>query len=357
MGVFGTCPSLVKRPKIRNYLTKSISAKWDRSTGTHLIIDKQSNVFWGILSVLGASFAFTLNDVGIKFLSGDYALHQIVLFRATVAILFTLAIFVPLEGGYQNLKTNRIGLHLFRGFMIVLANMTFFAGLASLSLPTATALFFVAPLFITALSALLLGENVGIRRWLAVVAGLTGVVVMMRPGADAFNLTALLPVAAAFFYAATQIMTRKMGLSEKASTMAFYIQLTFILVSSVVGLGLGDGSFSGSENPSLEFLTRKWFWPPLGDLIIMTGIGCMSATGGYLISQAYRLCEAAFVAPFEYCALPIAIVWSVVFFGEWPDGVTWLGIAFIAGAGLFILWREKAKDTKVVARRPMPRHR
>jgi len=301
--------------------------------------------------------AFTLNDVGVKLLSGDYALHQVILTRASVAILLTLMFFIPLEGGFKNLRTKRLTMHLLRGLCVVIANMTFFLGLASLTLSEATAIFFIAPLAITALSVLILRETVGKQRWFAVLVGLVGVIVMLRPGIGTFNYAALLPLIAAFAYATLQIMTRKMGLTEKASTMAFYIQLTFIIVSSVIGLSFGDGRYSGTGNPSVDFLMREWIWPNGHDWMVMAAVGAMSAIGGYLISQAYRLCEAAVVAPFEYIAIPIAIIWSVLFFSEWPDSIAWIGITLIFGAGLFVFWRETVLGKKVAIQRPMPRHR
>ena len=155
--------------------------------------------FTGILCVLGAVTAFTTQDMAIKWMSGDYPLHQIVLTRAIVALLLTLAVFMPLEGGLGNLRTRRLPLHLLRGLAVVFANMAFFTGLASLPLGEATAIFFVAPLFITLLSVVLLHEQVGPRRWLAVLVGLGGVVVMVRPGGETFQWAALFPLGAAFF--------------------------------------------------------------------------------------------------------------------------------------------------------------
>ena len=140
-----------------------------------------------ITCVLAAQFFFTTQDMAIKWLSGDYALHQIILTRAAVGILFVLAFFVPLEGGYSGLRTRKLGLHLLRGFGIVIANLCFFTGLITLPLGEATAIFFVAPLLITALSVLLLGESVGASRWAAVVSGLVGVLIVLRPREDVFS--------------------------------------------------------------------------------------------------------------------------------------------------------------------------
>ena len=173
----------------------------------------------------------------------------------------------------------------------------------------ATAIFFVAPLFITALSVPFLGERVGIRRWISVAAGLIGVVVIMRPGTEAFRYAALAPVLAAFAYASMQITARKLGMTERASTMAFYVQVTFLLVCTASGLVVGDGRFAeGIDSPTLLFLLRAWTTPAQTDGAVMIGVGVLSACGAYLISQGYRLAEATTVTPFEYIALPLAIL-------------------------------------------------
>lgn len=311
----------------------------------------------GILCASGAWFAFSLNDVGIKYLSGAYALHQIVFVRAVVALCMTLLVFMPLEGGSALLKTRHPFMHIARGLCVVMANLTFFTGLATISLPEASAIFFVAPLFITALSVVFLGERVGPRRWMAVVVGLIGVVIMLRPGTDAFRLAGLLPLCAALGYAVLQILTRRIGLREKASTMSFYIQIVFVFVCAMFGLLVGDGRYAPGDNASLDFLLRAWVWPQPMDLAIMCGLGVASGFGGYLVSQAYRICQAAVLAPFEYLALLLAIFWGVVLWGEWPDLVAWSGIVLILGAGLYVFWREVVLNREFVVVHPMPRNR
>ena len=311
----------------------------------------------GISCIILAHVFFTTQDMTIKFINGDYALYQVMLIRSIVAMLFTLLIFVPIDGGFKYLRTQRLGLHLLRGFGIVIANLCFFTALISMPLAEVKAIFFIAPLLITALSVFLIGEKVGLRSWVAVLVGLLGVIIMLRPGSGFFNPASILPLVAALAYALVQIMTRKIGENEKASTMAFYIQLNFVAVSGLMGLIFGDGHLADPSQPTLNYLFRAWTVPSWGDGMIIIGIGLINGLAAYFISQAYRISKAGIVAPFEYVALPCSIFWSITVFGDWPDTVSWLGIVLIAGAGLFIAYSETLQGRKNILYGPMPRNR
>ena len=275
-------------------------------------------------------------------MSGDYPLHEIILVRAFSAIVVTLFI-VRLEGGVRLLRTRRLGLHLVRSALLVVANASLFLALAQMSLAEATSIFFVAPLLITALSALVLRETVGPRRWTAVCVGLAGVFVMLRPGEGALRLIALLPLVAAGAYASMQILTRRLGATERASTLALYAQTGLLVASAAVGIVAGDGRFAPEDDPSLAFLLRAWTIPSAADGALFLGIGVLSGIGGYLVSQAYRISAPATIAPFEYVALPMSVLWGVVFFADWPDSITWAGMALICGSGLYVLRRETTR--------------
>lgn len=294
----------------------------------------------GVLSALGAAVCFSINDVSIKFLSGDYALHQVVLIRTIIGMTLLLVFIFPLQGGVKNFRTKRLGVHIVRGLFVVFANVFFFLGLAAMPLADAVAIFFVSPVIITGFSVLILGEHVGPRRWAAVGVGLIGVLIVMRPGTSAFQMASLFPLAAAVGYALLHIMTRKIGGTESPATMTFYIQVVFIVISAGIGLVVGDGRFDGQGGPSLEFFFRPWSWPDPGDYLVFLLIGACSTVGGYLISQAYALCEAGLAAPFEYVALPMAIFFGVVVFGQWPDAISWAGTSLILLGGLYMFWRE-----------------
>ena len=308
-----------------------------------------------IAFVLFGVFCISLNDMLIKQLSSGYPLHEIVFFRSAIALLVTL-VFLQFEGGFAALRTDRPMLHVFRGILVVVSNMAFFLALAVLPLADATALFFVAPLFITLLSIPLLGEKVGPLRIGAVIVGFIGVIIMQRPWESGDSLPAsrivlLLPVLAALTYALNQLMTRKLGVKAPASTLAIYIQATFLVVSIGFFLAAGDGCFAANTtSASLEFLLRAWIWPPPEERIWLLGMGINGALIGYSLSQAYRLASAATVAPFEYIGLPLAVFWGLIIFGDLPTWEVWTGIALIIASGLFVFFRERIKANRVTSR-------
>lgn len=321
---------------------------------------RQYNPAAGIAFVLIGIFAISINDMLIKFLSGGYPLHQMVFTRSLIGIGFSFAL-VQLEGGWRILKTDQPGLHLMRGLLIVVANMTFFTALAVMPLAEATAVFFVAPLMITLLSIPLLGEKVGPMRIGAVLVGFVGVMIMTRPWevGDARQvslLTYALPVLAAFTYALYNVLTRFLGAKSKASAMAVYIQACFILVSLLFWSAAGDGRFATDlENESLIFLLRAWIWPEGTDRWLFVGLGFNAAIIGYCLGQAYRLADAATVAPFEYVGLPLAIFWGWLIWGELPNPPVAIGIALILGSGLFVFVRERQKNRNVISRKRVHR--
>ncbi|MBT8408486.1 MAG: DMT family transporter, partial [Alphaproteobacteria bacterium] len=260
--------------------------------------------------------------------------------RTLVAFVFLLCMVVPLTGGFSELRTERLGAHLLRGGCVVFANLCFFLGLAALPLAEAVAIFFVGPFLIAIFSIVFLGETVGPRRWIAIATGLIGVLLVLRPGTEAFQPAAILPVLAAAGYGMLHIITRRIGGTESATAMVFWTQTTMLAVAGVAGVLFGDGRFDRFEHPSIAFLFRAWVWPTPFDAGLIVALGFTITVAGFAISEAYRRSEAAFIAPFEYIALPLAVLWGFVIFGEWPDLWAQAGIALIMGSGMILIWRE-----------------
>ena len=297
----------------------------------------------GILFALGGAMVLSVNDLSIKFLSGSYPLHEVILLRAIVGMAIVLIVMGLSPRGFVQMKTQLWRGHLFRVSVVMVSNVTYFLGLAAMPLADAVATAFVAPLLLTMMSALILGEYVGPKRWAAVAVGMLGVVVMVRPGEGVIHPAAILVLISAVCYATSQLMTRRMRETESAVTFNFYVQCGFVVVSIAMGLTVGDGHMAGSGSASLEFLFRPWVIPAPADWWAFIATGIAVGVGGLLMSQAYRTTPAALVAPFEYTGMPMAIFWGVVVFGTWPDHTAWAGIALICGAGLYTLWRETVR--------------
>jgi drug/metabolite transporter (DMT)-like permease len=230
-----------------------------------------------------------------------------------------------------------------RGLLIVLANLTFFAGLASLPLAEASAVVFVSPVLITIFSFYFLGEQIGVWRWSAVIVGLIGMICVVQPFGARLELTYLWPLAAAVCYAGFTVTTRFLGRTEGVASLATYSIVSFLVVSVAMGLLVGDGSFANTGNPNLEFLLRAWRWPDAADLGQIAAIGVLSAVIAIAMSAAYRAGEASFLAPFEYVNLPLVLLWGFLIFGDFPNALALFGMALIASGGMIMIFRERAK--------------
>lgn len=293
-----------------------------------------------ILCVMGASLAFSLNDITVKYFTDSLPLHEVILFRSLFGMAFILFLFGRGEPLKTMFSTRRLSRHILRGLSVVVANFAFFAGLAALPLAEASAIFFIAPLLITGFSAFFLGEYVGVWRWTALLVGLLGVLIIVKPGSAAFQWAVILPLLSAIAYATLHTITRSMGLAESPITMSLYIQLVFIVVCLGMGLMFGDGRFAGLGHPSAEFILRAWAWPSGRDVLLFVAAGFFSASGGYLISQAYRSSSAGLVAPFEYSTVILAVLWGYIFWQEVPGLSSAFGIFLIIASGVFVAIRE-----------------
>ncbi|MDE0308486.1 MAG: DMT family transporter [Acidiferrobacterales bacterium] len=303
------------------------------------IINNLSQNVQGIVCLIFALLCLTVSDAIIKWLSSTYALHEITLIRALFALTMVV-VFAKYFGDLSRVRTRRLGLHLIRGFMLVLANIFFFLGLSVMPLATTVALFYCAPFFICILARVILHEPVGLPRWMAIAAGMLGVVVIAQPGGTDFSWSVFLPVGAAFTYSLMVMMTRKLAISDSAESMSFYIQACFLIFSLLSGLLIGDGRFNTFDHPTLDFLLRAWLWPSLKDFQILLICGAASAAGTYLLSQSYRIAQASVVAPFEYVSLPFAIAVGFIVWGDLPGLSDYIGSALIVCSGLVVVYFE-----------------
>jgi drug/metabolite transporter (DMT)-like permease len=301
----------------------------------------------GIGFLIAGVFVFSLQDVIIKWISGSYPVHQIVFIRSIFAVIPILFI-AHFEGGFHILRTHHHVLHIIRSLLMFFAYICFYLSLAVLPLAETVSLFFASPLFITILAVIVLNEKVGLGGWIAVLIGFCGVIVMLKPGVKMINPAGLLALLAAFFYATGSIITRRLGKTESGLSLAFYPIILYLVFSTIVAITLNYSSISKNSDPNLAFLIREWQFPSQVDLFLLVFTGMIAAAGFYFLSQAYRLAQPSTIAPFEYIAVPLSVVWGYVVWKDILEPQSIIGLVLIVGSGLYIFGRKKTFVSKYV---------
>jgi len=294
----------------------------------------------GILYLVLAVWVISLQNIAIKWIGGDYSALEIVAVRSVVALPAVL-IFYRSEGQRGLPSTQHHKLEYVRGVFLFLSYTTYMMGLAALPLAEIEAIRFSAPLMITFLSFLMLGENVGPRRWLAIAVGFLGALLIIKPGAPDFNLGSIFILISVLFYALTAILTRKLKNDDSSATMAYFSSLVYLVAALILAplpLFVGEAI---NPHPSIAFVIRSWNMPTPIDLGIMMGLGLVWASWMVLLSRAYSLAEASVAAPFEYVSLPINIFWGFLIWNEVPTLATLLGALLTLLSGIYVLSHQK----------------
>lgn len=276
----------------------------------------------GMLAMLVAVAMFSLMDAGLKVLSAHYAPLQVASLRGLVSLPLVL-LWCALRGGFGQLLQVRWSLHLWRGALSVLMLAAFAYALRSLPLADAYAIFFVAPLLITALAVPLLGERVDAPRWVAIGVGLLGVLIVLRPsGAGMLSWAGLAVLLAALGYALSNILVRRLGQADSTQALVFWmVALT--------------GVFAGLLGARDWIAPRPEHWP------VLAFIGVVGTLGQVALTEAFRRSAASQIAPLEYTAL----LWGLALdWGLWhtaPNLRMLGGAAVIVASGLYLLQRER----------------
>ena len=299
----------------------------------------------GILALVVGIAVFSLQDVILKRLSGDYPLYQAMIIRSLTAVPLLLIILRLFDGRLTTIATPNWALMLARGILNFVAYTAYYLGLAALPMADTVALFFTAPLFITIAAALVFRDRIGATNILALLAGFVGMLMIFNPSASVFDPAALLPVLAALGYALTQLAKRALGRTETAAAMTFWGNLTFLAGALALAAVFGSGAYDGATHPSLAFLTRGWQPMPARDLGLFMACGVIASIGLSLLTYAYRVAPSASVAPFEYSFIIWGVLWGWVFWAQLPAALAWGGIALLIGAGLLVI-RAEAQTTK-----------
>lgn len=277
-----------------------------------------------IACMVAGVLVISVNDAVLKWLAADYPLGQVLFMRGVFALLpvFAIAWIWP---GLSVLRVRSPRIQLLRGGLALGSTFLFVSGLKLMPLADAVAMTLAGPLFLTALAVPILREPVGWRRWSAVGVGCLGVLIMVRPGGEAIRLAALLPLGAALAGSLRDLITRRVSTSESSLAMLFWT------TSFVAGFGLLTLPFA-------------WVTPRPDDLGLLFLTGLLLATAHYLFIEAFRLAEAAIIAPFKYMNLVWAVVIGLIVWGELPEPEVAAGAVLVVASGLYILRREAIRQ-------------
>ncbi len=275
----------------------------------------------GLLLVILATFLFSSHDALSKYLSGFYPIVMVVWARYMVHTLLMAGIFLP-QSGLRVLRTKRPLLQLARSLCLLGTSLFFTTGLLFIPLAEATAVNFLAPVLVTALSVPLLKEKVSRGQWLAVICGFIGVLIIVHPGGELFTPAILLPFCSALFFCFYQLLTRKLAQHDSPTTSNFFAGLCNTLIMSAL---------------------VPFFWqvPSLGHGLLMLALGTCGMTAHLFLTQAFRLAAPALLAPFGYCQIVFAGLLGWLLFNHTPDLSALVGIVVICLSGLAAAWQQR----------------
>ena len=305
----------------------------------------------GILFILTGMALFSIQDSLIKYIFEDTALYELY-FGRTLTALILLALYLKITSQKLVMKTYYPLLTTVRVICFFFGFSFFYISLTYMSLAMANALFFSSPFFISILAILFLGEKVGIRRWLAIIVGFLGVYIVLNPNFENFDYTKLAPVACALFYAISMTITKITSDKDSVYSQMFHLYIGAIGISIIFFIFTGKGQFNTFSDPTLQFILREWFTNPTYSWPFIIIMGLVASLSFYFVFSAYSIASPSVVSLFEYSLIIWAIIIGYLLFNDIPTARTFIGVALIIGAGVYIYIREKARDQMIASDTP-----
>lgn len=256
---------------------------------------------------------------------------QVAFYRFFFQLVLTLPLLMTVEGAGA-FRAKRPWMNMLRGALHAAATLLFFTAVKYMPLADVFAIYFVEPFMLVALMAIFLKEKVGWRRWLAIIIGFAGAMIVIQPSFEIFGLTSLLPVLCAFLFAIYLFMNRAIGDADPPLTMQTVSGLGGTLFMGAVLIG---GDIAGIADFEMSLPSGSFV------LVLLLVLGALSAYGHLLVLKAFRLAPISILAPFQYFEIISATILGFTLFGEFPTPSKWLGIAIIVGSGLYVIWSER----------------
>ena len=306
----------------------------------------------GIVFILIAMMVFSVQDGIMKHIYNFVSLYEIYLIRTVVSFVLIL-MFLIITKQPIVFKSQYPVLTFIRVILFFFGFSSFYISLTVLPLGTATALFFVTPFLITIFAHFFLKEEIGARRWSAVVVGFIGVYITLNPDFSNFNYLSLLPILCAFCYSLSMIIIKKTSDKDSVYTQTFTFYIGAIIISIIFYFIIGDGQYNNSDHPASQFILREWFVDFNSNILLMAATGVTATLAFLFLFTAYSIASPAVVSPFEYSILFWSPLVGWLYFDEIPSLNTVIGILIIVSSGIYIFMREKAQDQSIAIEKPM----
>ena len=313
-----------------------------------------NNSKWIILIMIAMSL-FAMQDSLIKFIFEQSSLYEIFFGRYLVAATL-LFCYIKFRGQKVTLKTHYPVLTIVRVILHFFAFSFFFISLTYMQLATANALFFSCPFFVSIFAKFFLKEFIGIRRWLAIAFGFTGVLIVLNPNFSEFEFRNLLPVLSALLYAASMTITKYTSDKDDVNTQLYYFYLIALILCGVIYVFMGSGQFNSVNfDPTTQFIFREWFsnFDYTWKFILFFGVAASIAF--VCIFSAYIVASPSVVSLFEYSLIIMSMIPGYFLFNEIPSLRTLIGVICIISAGVYIYFREKVRDQYIASETPARR--
>jgi len=305
-----------------------------------------------IFYIIVGMTVFSIQDTIVRILASEVSILQIMFLRSVVG-LSVLFLYLKVRKIPIIFSSQYPVLTIIRAILFMFAFLFYYIGLAYLPYAVTTALFFTTPFFITILSKIFLKETIGIIRLLTIIFGFIGVVIIANPTFDSFNIFMIFPILCAFGYSASMIIIKMTSEKDSVYSQTFHVYLSTLLFAPLVTY---TGSTFGpniGDNQVLNFVFRSWELNLHTQYFLIFVVGICVVAGFLLIFNAYRVGKPFVIAPFEYTIL----LWSI-FYGWliWDESVTvrsWVGMAMIVAAGIYLFYRERVNEQEITVDQPL----
>lgn len=312
----------------------------------HANTNKTDNQTLAIWVIIGTVLMLSLGDAMIKNIHSNLVLWQIFVVRSWIALIALLAI-LGIKYRQISLWPNDLGWTIIRSLLMGIMWIAYYVALPHIPLSIAASAYYTAPIFITLFSALFIGDRVHIWGWIAVIIGFSGVMLILKPSTDAFNLYALLPVLSAVLYALSMILTRTKCRNEHPLILSAYLNVVFIFFGMLATFGLG---YIQPIAQYSAFLSPQW-----GDMnftiwVLLLGLAISILIGSIGAAIAYQRGKPSVIGIFDFAYVGFAVFWGFLFFSETPNATGLIGMMMIVAAGMLTMIEKAPSPTALIKR-------